>query len=436
MTKWRSSPTLCKPKPRQPMTERRADILIFGGGANGMTAAAALAHHGLKIVVVEQADPEKLRKAGADGRTVALSHASTSLMQAIGLWNADEFDACPILDIRITDGAAPVFLHYDHRELGDAPLGHIVENWRLWNAAFSHISGLENVSYLAPSAVVDLQRDDYGARAILDDGSIIGASLVLACDGRNSHLRQAAGITAATWDYHQTAIVLTVAHDEPHANIAHERFLPAGPFAILPLHDDAKGRHRSSIVWTEQNELAAALLEFTDTRFNEELERRFGSFLGNLKIVGRRWSYPLSFLHAHRYTDTRLALIGDAAHAMHPIAGQGLNMGLRDVAALTELIVDAHHRGQDIGDNSLLSQYERWRRTDNTVLMFVTDGLNRLFSNNVAPVRAARDLGLAAVNRSPRLRRLFMRHAMGLEGDIPQLLRGEAIDTSRQSRRP
>lgn len=413
------------------MTDRHADILIIGGGANGMIAASALAHHGLTIIIVEQADPELLRKAGADGRTVALSHASTNLMQAIGIWDAPDIDACPILDIRISDGDAPVFLHYDHEdlgeELGDAPLGHIVENWRLWNAAYRHATALDGVTYLAPATLENLERDAYGTRARLNDGSTISAPLVLACDGRNSRLRQDAGIATATWDYRQTAIVLTVAHEIPHINIAHERFLPAGPFAILPLQDDAQGRHRSSIVWTERKDLAPALLDLSDTRFAEELDRRFGDFLGELKVIGQRWSYPLSFLHAQRYTDTRLALVGDAAHAMHPIAGQGLNMGLRDVAALTELIVAAHRRGQDIGEATPLAQYERWRRTDNTVLMFVTDGLNRLFSNNIAPVKAMRDLGLATVNRSPRLRRLFMRHAMGLEGDIPHLLRGETL---------
>ncbi|MCZ6604159.1 MAG: UbiH/UbiF/VisC/COQ6 family ubiquinone biosynthesis hydroxylase, partial [Alphaproteobacteria bacterium] len=362
----------------------------------------------------------------ADGRTTALSHASTNLMMAIGLWDKIAPQACPILDIRVSDGDAPVFLHYDHAEIGEAPLGHIVENRHLWNEAYNHVTGLKGVTYLAPATVESLERDTYRARALFDDGAV-RAALVLGCDGRNSSLREQAGIAVSEWDYGQTAIVLTVAHDEPHGNIAHERFLPAGPFAILPMPDDEKGRHRSSVVWTERADLAPTLLDLPQTEFAAELARRFGDFLGDLEIIGERWSYSLSFLHAQAYTDTRLALVGDAAHAMHPIAGQGLNMGLRDVAALTEILVEAKSHGQDIGDGSTLARYARWRRFDNTALMFVTDALNRLFSNSFPPIRDLRDIGLAAVNATPKLKRLFMRQAMGLAGDLPRLLKGVQI---------
>ena len=409
------------------MTDRQDDILIVGGGHNGMIAAAALAGAGLGVTLVDRADPETLRRAGSDGRTTALSHASTNLMGAIGLWDAVAPGAAPILDIRVTDGDSLLFVHYDHADLGDAPLGHIVENWALWDAAYTHLEAMANVTYLAPATVRHLTRDANGAVAELSDGTRLAASLVLGCDGRHSALRGQARIPVARWDYRQTAIVLTVAHENPHGHIAHERFLPAGPFAILPMRDDADGRHLSSVVWTERADLAPALLDLPDDLFHAELARRFGDFLGSLEIVGRRWSYPLAFLHANRYIDTRLALVGDAAHAMHPIAGQGLNMGLRDIAALTQIVVEARRLGLDIGDAGRLARYQSWRRFDNTALMFVTDGLNRLFSNNIPPVKALRELGLGLVNKTPPLRRLFMRHAMGLAGDTPKLLRGEPV---------
>ena len=402
------------------------DVLIIGGGAIGMTAAAALAHHGLDVVIVEKSDPAILRRAGADGRTTALSHASIELMRAVGLWDAVVGHAEPILDIRVTDGPSHLFVHYDHAELGDAPLGFIVENWVLWNALNTHVEGQDGVLYLGASQVADLDRGSYGVRATLDDGRIVTAPLVLACDGRRSRLRRAAGIHVAAWDYRQTAIVLTVAHEIPHGGVAHERFLTAGPFAILPMTDE-DGRHRSSVVWTEARDLAPALLDLDEDQFAAELAERFGDFLGALEVIGRRWSYRLSFLNAERTTDRRLALVGDAAHAMHPIAGQGLNMGVRDVAALTQTIVEAGRLGRDIGDDTVLARYERWRRFDNTTLMYITDGLNRLFSNDSPPVRAARDIGLDLVNRTPPLRRAFMRHAMGLAGDLPNLLQGRDV---------
>ena len=228
------------------------------------------------------------------------------------------------------------------------------------------------------------------------------------------------------WAYAQTGIVCTVAHEKPHGGVAHEHFLPAGPFAMLPMVDD-DGVHRSSIVWTERRDLAPAMMALDDAAFAAEIERRFGPSLGRLRPIGGRFAYPLTLVHAERYVDHRLALLGDAAHAIHPIAGQGLNLGLRDVAALAEAIVDAQRLGLDIGDGLALERYERWRRFDNLMLMAVTDVLNRLFSNDLAPVRLARDLGLAAVNRLPPLKRLFMRHAMGMVGDLPRLIRGERL---------
>ncbi|HKW53793.1 MAG TPA: FAD-dependent monooxygenase, partial [Stellaceae bacterium] len=258
--------------------------------------------------------------------------------------------------------------------------------------------------------------------AYLADGSILRGELVAACDGRNSPLRRAAGIETLEWTYPQISIVCTVRHEKPHLGVAVEHFLPAGPFAILPMTE-----RRSSIVWTERADLAPRLLALDAPSFAAELGRRFGDFLGALEVVGPRFSYALSLLHAERYAAPRLALVGDAAHVIHPIAGQGLNLGIRDVAALAELVVDGRRLGLDIADWGALERYERWRRFDNVMLAAVTDGLNRLFSNAVPPVKLARDLGLAMVDRVPPLKRFLMRHAMGVVGELPRLVRGERL---------
>ena len=256
----------------------------------------------------------------------------------------------------------------------------------------------------------------------LADGQQITARLVVAADGRDSPLRDAAGIDAVRWRYPQTGIVCAVEHELPHHGIAQEHFLPAGPFAILPMT-----RNRSSIVWTERNDLAPDILRLDDDAFTAELTERFGGFLGKLDINPTRWSYPLSVVHSKRYIAPRLALAGDAAHAIHPIAGQGFNIGLRDVAALAEVIVDTLRLGLDPGAMTALERYERWRKPDNMMMIGVTDVLNRLFSNDITPVRLARDIGLAAVDRATPLKKIFMRHAMGLVGDLPRLTRGEPL---------
>jgi 2-octaprenyl-6-methoxyphenol hydroxylase len=406
---------------------QQADALIVGGGMIGLGLAIGLARAGLAVTVVDRADPRTMVDAARDGRTIAIAHASALVLDGIGIWPAVAPLACPITDIRVSDGDSLMFVHYDHRELGDAPLGHIVENHDLRRVLLDAASATPGLDLRAPAEATDLVRDADGVSATLDDGTRVRADLLLACDGRGSPIRRAAGIAVAEWSYGQTAIVCCAQHERPHRHIAHERFLPAGPFAILPMRDDPAGRHRSSIVWTECSERVPALLALDDAAFSAELAHRFGDFLGAVSLAGARWSYPLSLSHAVRYTDRRLALVGDAAHAIHPIAGQGLNMGIRDVAALAEVLVETRRLGLDIGTPDVLARYERWRRADNTLLAVVTDLLTRLFSNNVAPLRAARDSGLAAVNAMPPLRRFFMRHAMGTVGDLPRLLRGEAL---------
>jgi 2-octaprenyl-6-methoxyphenol hydroxylase len=328
----------------------------------------------------------------------------------------------PILEIRVADGDSPLFLHYDHRDLGATPLGYIVENRVLRRAQIERARLLPNLRHLAPMAVERVERGAAAATALLSDGRQLVGELVAACDGKASPLRRAAGIRTIHWTYPQTGIVCTVQHELPHHGVAVEHFLPAGPFAILPMT-----AQRSSIVWTEREALAPDILALDDAGFAAELRGRFGDFLGAVEVVGPRWSYPLALLHAERYTAPRLALVGDAAHVIHPIAGQGHNLGIRDIAALAELIVEGRRLGLDIATPELLRRYEQWRRFDNLTLAVVTDGLNRLFSNALPPLRLIRDLGLAAVDKLPPMKRLLMRHAMGAVGDLPRLVRGEPL---------
>ena len=399
------------------------DVLVIGGGFTGLTLAAALAQAGLEAAVVDRETPEALCDAGFDGRSSALAHGSQQLLSALGVWRHLADVAEPIREIRVADGDSHLFLHYDARELtgdGDAPrFGYMVENRDIRRALFRHLAASPGARLLSNVTVAELAPGPRGVAATLSDGRRLDAALAVAADGRNSPTRRAAGIPATQWSYLQTGIVCTVAHDRPHRGVAVERFLPAGPFAILPL----PGR-RSAIVWTESARRAPAILALDEAGFLAELRRRFGDFLGAIRVVGRRWSYPLGLVCAQRYVGQRLALVGDAAHAIHPIAGQGLNLGLRDVAALAEVVADARRLGLDPGDAMVLERYQRWRRFDAVVLMAVTDGLNRLFSNDMAPLRLARDLGLAAVDRLPGLKRVFARHAMGTVGKLPRLLRG------------
>lgn len=402
---------------------RDADVLIIGGGLAGGTLACALAQGGLTVIAVDREAPTDQIAPTYDGRASAIAHSSVSVLKALGLWDHLADGACPMDDIRVSDGASLFFLHYDHRDIGDAPFGHMIENRALRAALGKVMGGQERLTLLAPAEVTALDRAPGGVTATLADGTEVRARLVVGADGRGSRTRDGAGIKLMKWSYGQVGIVCTVAHDRPHLNVAQEHFLPAGPFAILPLVGDGDHPHRSSLVWTEREDLAPAMLALDDDDFLGELERRFGDFLGALDVVGPRFGYPLTLQQAERSIDTRLALVADADHGMHPIAGQGLNMGIRDVAALTEVLTDAHRLGLDIGDVAVLERYQQWRRFDNTVMLALTDALNKLFSNDIAPVRVARDLGLAAVNAIGPLKKVFMRHAMGDVGDLPRLMK-------------
>ncbi len=398
------------------------EFVIVGGGLVGLSLGIATAEAGLDTLVVDREDPAVTLAESFDGRASAIAYGSQQILSGLGLWPKLAADAAPILEIRVADDSAPLFLHYDHREVGDHPLGWVVENTQLRRALLARVKELRHLTHAAPQSVVGVERTRAGALVRLAGGHAIRARLVAAADGKSSPLRKDAGIRTIEWSYPQIGIVTTVKHEQPHRGVAVEHFMPAGPFAILPLTGN-----RSSLVWTERAALAPRILAMGAADFADELRRRFGDFLGAVEPVGPRWSYPLMFLHAENYAAERLALVGDAAHVIHPIAGQGLNLGLRDVAALAEVLVDARRLGLDIGDADVLHRYERWRRIDNWMLAAVTDGLNRLFSNAIPPVKLARDLGLAAVNQAPPLKRLFMRHAMGVVGDQPRLVRGEPL---------
>jgi 2-octaprenyl-6-methoxyphenol hydroxylase len=400
-----------------------AELVIAGAGLTGMLLAIACAGAGLEVVIVDPQDPAAMLGEGFDGRTSAIAYGSRLVFDGIGLWPEIAAEAEPIREIRVADDDSPLFLHYDSHDLGgDTPLGYIVENRVLRRALLERARALPNLRLLAPNRVHAIETSATGAVAVIDGGERLQTRLVAAADGMNSPLRQAAGIRATTWRYRQTAIVATVAHARPHGGIAVEHFLPAGPFAILPMRGNF-----SSIVWTEDADLAPAILGLPEAEFVSELRARFGDYLGAIEPVGPRFHYKLTLMQAERYVARRLALVGEAAHVIHPIAGQGLNIGIRDVAALAELIVDQRRLGLDIGDESALRQYERWRRFDAVLLAAVTDSLNRLFSNTIPPIRLARDVGLAIVHRLPPVKRLLMHHAMGTLGDRPRLARGQPL---------
>jgi 2-octaprenyl-6-methoxyphenol hydroxylase len=433
------------------MTIEHVDLAVVGGGLNGMTLGIACASAGLEVAVIDREDPATMLGAAFDGRTSAIAYGSMRVLDGIGVWPLVAAEAQPILEIRVADNSSPLFLHYDHREIGEVPLGWIVENRVLRRALHARAGQLANFRLIAPARVThwnDLLLSVSPANAgtqgerrevaldsrfrgndgksfgeiRLADGGLVRAELIAAADGKNSPLRHAAGIRAVTWSYPQIGIVATVRHERPHRGVAVEHFLPAGPFAILPMTEN-----RSSIVWTERADLAPKLLALDDAAFHRALAARFGDFLGAIGIEGPRWSYPLAFLHAATYVAPRLVLVGEAAHVIHPIAGQGLNLGIRDIAALAECLVDGRRLGLDLADATMLARYQRWRRFDTIALAGVTDGLNRLFSNSVPPVKLARDLGLAAVGRVPPLKHFFMRHAMGMVGELPRLVRGEPL---------
>lgn len=403
--------------------QSRADLIVLGGGLVGMTLALAAAKSGLSSHVVDPADPAELTAEGADGRASAISTASWNLFTHIGLADKLERLGCPIESIAVSDGMKPGRIDF-RPEPEEGSLGRMFANRDIRLALFEAARAEPLIQWHSRTRAVRTERGPYAASATLEDGRELAASLLIGAEGRRSPSREAAGIAVAKWDYRHRAIVTGLSHEKPHGGVAWEIFYPAGPFALLPLTDLPDGRHRSALVWTVAEKDAAGVLALSDTAFLSEVSRRMHGIFGAIDIVAPRMSYPLGFHHTARITAERFALVGDAAHGIHPIAGQGLNLGLRDAAALVECITDAARLGLEPGDAQVLARYERWRALDGFMVSAVTDGLTRLFGLPGRLPSAIRRLGMGAVQRSGVLKRFFMDEARGVSGALPELLKG------------
>jgi 2-octaprenyl-6-methoxyphenol hydroxylase len=404
-----------------------SDILIVGGGLNGPALALALAGTGHSVTVVDALEQQQLRGSGFDGRAYALALASQRLLNVIGVWDRVAKNAQPMLEIKVTDGHAgqgpsPFFMHFDHAEIEEGPMGYMIEDRFLRRAFQDAMQDAKNITLINGRKVVAQDVDQSGAQVTLDGGTTLRGALLVGSDGRASGTASRAGIKRTGWDYGQTALVCAINHELAHNGVAHQFFMPPGPLAILPLPGN-----QSSIVWSEQTETAKAIQALDDEGYLAALRPRFGGFLGEISLAGQRFTYPLNLTIANSFIAERLALLGDAAHGMHPIAGQGLNAGLRDVGALAQVLTEALRRGEDIGSLLVLERYQQWRRFDTTTLAVATDAFNRLFSNDNPILRMGRDIGMGLVGSIPGLRRNFVREAAGLTGDLPRLLQGRAI---------
>ena len=403
----------------------RADVLILGGGLVGSALAVALDAHGLSSIVIDPADPATILAAAHDGRASAIASAPYRMFEAIGVAERLTGRGCPIEGIRVSDGLAPGKLDFAP-EGEEGALGWMFENRALRTALLMAAQDAPRADVRMKTRAVAVHRGEHGVSARLDSGGEVRASLLVAAEGRNSPTREAAGIKVARWSYDHAAMIATIGHERSHENIAYEIFYAEGPFAILPLIDDEAGR-RSAIVWTVKAAHAPAMLALSERAYLAEAEKRMGGFLGKLTSLSARSSYPLGFHHAAWITGERLALVGDAAHGIHPIAGQGVNVGFRDVATLVEVLVEGRRLGLDAGDAQLLARYQRWRGLDTFMVAAATDGLTRLFGIPGRTPAAIRRFGLAAVDRLPPLKRFFMAEARGENGDVPRLLQGMPV---------
>ena len=406
-------------------TETR-DLLILGGGLVGMALALAAAKQGMTSHVIDRADPAELTAEGFDDRATAISTASWHLFRNIGIADGLEPFACDIASIAVSDQNKPGRLDFTPGP-DEGTLGRMFPNRRLRLALFEAAAKEPLINWIARAEIVERERSALGVAAVLGGqehgGRKLKGRLMVAAEGRQSPTRDGAGITIAKWDYHHRAIIAGLTHAKPHGNVAWEIFYPAGPFALLPMNDDADGTHRSSLVWTVSEADGKAVAKLSDRAFIAEVQKRMGDILGEVTSVGARSIYPLGFHHTAKITDERLALIGDAAHGIHPIAGQGLNLGLRDVGALVEVLADGARIGLDPGDAQLLKRYETWRGLDSFMVALATDGLTRLFGVPGKTASAVRRLGMAAVQRTPLLKGFFMDEARGVSGDLPELLK-------------
>ncbi len=402
----------------------RADVIIFGGGMIGLALASALDSSGLSSIVVDPADPSLRKDASFDGRTSAVSSSSMRMLQTIGVADLLSVPGCPIVKISVADGLKSGGLHFEAED--DEPLGWMNENRHLRAALEARALAGRNCWLLWKSKVASMDRADHGVVVALQDGRKLQAPLLVAADGRNSATREAAGINVARWRYDHQAIVSVLGHEWAHDNIAYEIFYPTGPFALLPMSDDAS-RHRSAIVWSVPQQNSTGWLSLSDEDFAAEAQAAMGGFLGKIEMLAPRSSYPLGFHHAAQITAKRLALVGDAAHAIHPIAGQGLNLGFRDAAALAEVVVEGARLGLDLGDKQLLDRYQRWRSLDALSVAFATDSLTRIYGVRGRGAAAVRRFGMGLIERIAPIKNRLMNEARGTSGDLPLLLRGLPI---------
>ncbi|MDQ0390756.1 ubiquinone biosynthesis hydroxylase [Labrys monachus] len=400
----------------------RLDLVIAGGGFAGLGLAIALKAELGADFEVAVVDPVLGRAPPHDARASAIAAGARRFFERLGVWDSVRAESQPILDMVVTDSRVddpirPTFLTFGGDVEPGEPFGHMVENRLLLDALATRAAALGVRLVGSGASVARYAVEGGGVTAFLSTGETLAARLIAAADGGRSRLREQAGIAMYGWDYGQSGIVTTVAHERDHEGRAEEHFLPAGPFAILPL----TGR-RSSLVWTERTAEAERIVALDDAGFHAELERRFGLRLGEISVIGARAAFPLAMRIARSFVADRLVLVGDAAHIVHPIAGQGLNLGIRDAAALAECIIDAATLGLDIGAPDVLARYQRWRRFDTVSMGLVTDGLNRLFSNDLDPLRLVRDVGLGLVERLPMAKRFFIKEAAGLSGSVPRLM--------------
>ena len=402
----------------------RADVIIFGGGLVGLALASALDSSGLSAILVDPSDPGERKSAAFDGRTSAVSSSSMRMLETIGVTKHLPAEGCPIRKIQVADGLQPGGLAFEPDD--DEPLGIMHENRNLRAALLARAEAGKNSWLLWNSSAQSVDRGPQGVVVLLKDGRKLSAPILAAVDGRNSPTREAAGIPIARWKYDHAAIVSTLRHERPHDNIAYEIFFPTGPFALLPMTDDESG-HRSAIVWSVPKADAAGWLSLTDQQFAGEAQAAMGGFLGTIKMAAPRSTYPLGFHHAAQITSERLALVGDAAHAIHPIAGQGLNLGFRDAAALTQVLVEGARLGLDLGDKQLLDRYQRWRAIDALSVAFATDSLTRIYGIPGNTASAVRRFGMGLINRISPIRNKLMSEARGTSGELPLLLRGLSI---------
>jgi 2-octaprenyl-6-methoxyphenol hydroxylase len=401
----------------------QADLLILGGGLVGSALAVALDAHGISSIVIDPADPDAILSAGHDGRASAIAAAPLRMLEAIGLADDLAGKGCPIESIRVSDGLKPGKLDFDPQE-GEGALGTMFENRDLRRALMTAAGRAPLADVRMKTRALSVERDAHGVTATLDSGETVRAQLLIGAEGRASPTRDAALLRVARWTYDHAAIVTSLHHEHSHENTAFEIFYPQGPFAILPLRDDENG-HRSAIVWSVKRSEEAGMMKLSERGFLAEADKKMGGFLGKLGPLGPRFSYPLGFHHAAKITAERLALVGDAAHGIHPIAGQGVNVGFRDVAALVEVLVEGKRLGLDMGDPALLSRYERWRSLDTMMVSIATDALTHLFGLPGGAANAARRFGLSAVDKVPTLKNWFMAEARGESGKVPRLLHGE-----------